>query len=116
METQTEENKMKLITTSLKNKLLNNAATPGDKKPVLKLFNPCGNQTWLFTEMDESEILYGLCDLGFGSPELGYVALSEIEEIKLPFGLSIERDASFKATKTLSKYAEESSNNGCIAA
>ena len=48
-----------------------------DFMPVLKLFNPCGAATWLITEIEaEGEdmdgnhdyIMFGLCDLGFGSP------------------------------------------------
>ena len=33
-----------------------------------------------------------MCDLGFGSPELGYVMLSELESLDVGFGLGIERD------------------------
>ena len=34
---------------------------------------------------------FGSVDLGYGS-ELGYFRLSELQSIRLPFGLSIERD------------------------
>jgi Protein of unknown function (DUF2958) len=77
-----------------------------DFEPVLKLFNPMGAATWLFSEMDEDEILFGLCDLGMGSPELGYVSLAEIRSLRLPLGLYIERDEHFKAHAKLSVYAE----------
>ena len=36
--------------------------------------------------------LFGMCDLGFGSPELGYVMLSELESVDVGFGMGIERD------------------------
>ena len=48
--------------------------------------------------------MYGLCDLGFGCPELGYVSLNEIENLDLPFGLKIERDTWWEPEKTLEEY------------
>jgi hypothetical protein len=85
-----------------------------DPRPVVKLFNPIGGATWLLTELVEDDggddcagdIAFGLCDLGMGFPELGYVSLAELREIRLLGGaLGIERDEHFKATKTLSEYA-----------
>lgn len=80
-----------------------------DFKPVVKLFNPGGAATWLLTELDpdESDIAFGLCDLGMGSPELGSVRISELEEYKGLLGIGIERDLYFQAEKTLSEYADE---------
>lgn len=80
-----------------------------DFKPVVKLFNPCGAATWLLTELDpeEPDIAFGLCDLGMGSPELGSVRISELDDYKGPLGIGIERDIHFDADKTLSEYAEE---------
>ena len=87
-----------------------------DFKPVVKLFNPCGAGTWLLTEIDPDnpDIAFGLCDLGF--PELGSVSISEIESIRLPLGLRIERDRHWTATKTLSAYADDARLNGRIVA
>jgi hypothetical protein len=50
-----------------------------DHKPVVKLFTPDANCTWLLTELDPDEPTeaFGLCDLGLGCPELGYVSLSD---------------------------------------
>jgi hypothetical protein len=87
-----------------------------DHKPVVKFFNPCGASTWLISQMDEDGRMYGLCDLGMGFPELGYVMLDEITSIRVQFGLKIERDMHFKATKTLSEYADEARIAGRIAA
>jgi hypothetical protein len=80
-----------------------------DFKPVVKLFVPWGAGTWLLTELDPEnpDIAFGLCDLGMGCPELGNVSIAEIESIRGPGGLGIERDIHFSATKTLSGYAEE---------
>jgi hypothetical protein len=108
---------MKLLTKDIRTKLLaNSKARPkaSEVRPVLKLFNPCGAATWLFTEMDEDGILYGLCDLGMGEPELGYASLAEIESVRLPFGLKIERDLHFTANKSLQEYADEARNLGRI--
>ena len=58
------------------------------------------------TEIVDTDILFGLCDLGFGCPELGYVSLRELESVKGRFGLGIERDLHFKARYPLSVYAE----------
>lgn len=88
-----------------------------DYKPVVKLFNPIGAATWLLTELDpESSLAFGLCDLGFGSPELGYVCLEEIYSLKLPGGIKIEVDQFFHADKTLSQYAEDARVLGHIRA
>lgn len=90
-----------------------------DPRPVLKLFNPCGAQTWLLTEIvdhDEDDvILFGLCDLGHGTPELGYVSLAELASVRLFGGaLGIERDIHFNAKKTISGYADEARRLGRI--
>ena len=88
-----------------------------DFKPVVKLFNPCGAATWLLTELDDDgDTLFGLCDLGMGSPELGSVSLSELSSVKGPLGLGIERDRWFTPDKTLSEYADEARRSGRIVA
>lgn len=78
-----------------------------DHIPVVKLFNPCGAATWIITEMmSDGDRLFGLADLGFGCPELGCVSLAEIENVKGPLGLGIERDLYFMPRFPLSVYAE----------
>lgn len=61
---------------------------------LVKYFNPCGAGTWLITEAEQQEngdwLLYGYCHLF--EWEWGYVALSELESVRLPFGLGIERE------------------------
>ena len=99
---------MKLLTKAQRERLEKNAQQEGvDHQPVVKFFNPCGAATWLFTELHDGDLLYGLCDLGMGFPEIGYASLQELAEINVGFGLGIERDRHFKANKTLSAYAEE---------
>jgi Protein of unknown function (DUF2958) len=75
-----------------------------DFHPVLKLFTPDANATWLLTELDADGIAFGLCDVGLGEPELGYVSLAELEGVRGRLGLPIECDASFAAEHTLSHY------------
>jgi hypothetical protein len=112
---------MKLITKEIHNRLLANGVAKEkahDPKPVLKLFTPWAGATWLLTEMDSEneDILFGLCDLGHGFPELDYVSLAEVMALRGPFGLKVERDLYFKATKTLSEYADEAREKGRIVA
>ncbi len=86
-----------------------------DPAPVVKLFNPLGAATWLATELGEDgDTLFGLADLGFGSPELGYFSLSELAAVRLPFGLFIERDLAFESTTPLSVWADTARRAGSI--
>jgi len=88
-----------------------------DLKPVVKLFGGSAC-TWLLTEMNpETNLAFGLCDLGVGSPELGYVSMDELLSIKFPpFGLPIERDMYWEADKTILQYAKKAVELGYIKA
>jgi hypothetical protein len=94
-----------------------NARDPGgDHLPVLKLFNPAGASIWLATELaDDRDTLFGLADLGTGCPELGTFSLTELRGIRLPFGLSIERDRFFSTKFLISAWAEAARASGSIA-
>lgn len=108
---------MKLLTKTQRTQLLANGRDHDrDYQPVVKLFDPTGAATWLFTELDpeNGDTLFGLADLGFGSPELGYSSLAEIASIRCRFGLGIERDLYFKAMHPLSVYAETAREVGRI--
>ena len=97
---------MQLLTQDLRARLIANGQTQGDHAPVVKFFSPVGAATWLFSELDEDgDALFGLCDLGFGCPEMGSASLAEIAGVKLPFGLSIERDLHFEGCFPLTIYA-----------
>jgi hypothetical protein len=52
-------------------------------------------------------------DVG-GTPELGFVSMREIRELRGPLGLPVERDLHFDADKTLSAYAGEARVHGRI--
>jgi hypothetical protein len=112
---------MKLLTAELSAALLANAAAHAandrahDPVPVVKFFNPMGPATWLATELDpDGDTLFGLADLGFGCPELGYFSLSGIAALRLPFGLGIERDIGFSTTAPLSVWAGAARATGSI--
>ena len=89
-----------------------------DPAPIVKLFTPDANATWLlaWTEPDEPDIAFGLCDLGLGFPELGSVRLSEIAALHGRLGLPVERDLVFRPDCTLSAYADEARRCGAIVA
>ena len=100
---------MKLFTTAHYHRLLaNGAATAAgqsvDPQPVVKLFTPDANATWLLTEIDPSDpdLAFGLCDPGLGHTELGYVRLSELISLRGPLGLPVERDGHFTPDRPLS--------------
>jgi hypothetical protein len=111
----TPDNGLVLIPDDLRPILVANGAHDGDPVPVLKLFNPAGPGTWLITELgDDGDTLFGLCDLDMGFPELGSVSLSEITSVKLPLGLTIERDVSFEGRVPISRWMEIARQTGSI--
>lgn len=115
---------MKLLTPEIAADLAANARTrfaaiacgarEPDPQPVVRFFNPVGAATWLATEIDADGILFGLADLGFGCPELGSFSVAELEAVRLPYGLGIERDLHFEAAYPLSVYAEAARAAGSI--
>lgn len=87
-----------------------------DFLPVVKLFTPDAGFTWLLTEIDpdDPDRAFGLCDLGMGYPELGYVSLSELSSLRGALGLPVERDLHFTPARSLSAYAAEARACGGI--
>ena len=115
------ETVMQLITDTIRAQLIANGRLSiehpeFDPKPVVKLFTPDAGATWLISECDpqEPDILYGLCDPGLGEPELGTVSLAEIEALRGPLGLPVERDLYFEAKYPLSRYARMAIAAGVI--
>jgi len=115
---------MKLLTDDQRRKLINNGRASRyydggiDPLPVVKLFTPDGACTWLLSEIDpnDHDLAFGLCDLGMGCPELGYVSLSELASVRGRLGLPVERDRYFKANRTISAYAQAAHAAGRIVA
>jgi hypothetical protein len=116
---------MKLVTKALEAEFKKIGRQENVKDPIIvcKFFNPAGQGTWYATEMyyvmkkgragEEPEIIEveaskldesckgEIVDtVFFGYVELldsewGYFSLSELESVRLPFGLTIERDLYF---------------------
>ena len=61
----------------------------------VKFFSPDTNWTWYVVEFDKlNRIFFGyVCGI---AKEWGYFSLDELEEVKGPLGLHIERDLHFK--------------------
>ena len=86
-----------------------------DHRPVVKLFIPDGRSVWLLSELSsDGELAFGLCDLGLGFPELGYVSMSELTELLSPLNFPVQCDSSFQPDKTLSVYADLARQAGGI--
>lgn len=99
---------MKLLTQSLKKELakypLYSQSEKGENAEVIcKFFAPVGAFTWYVTEAeilkDGDYRFFGLVVNNYNEKELGYFLLSELQSIRLPFGLSIERDIYFEKCK-----------------
>ena len=103
---------MKLLTKEILSQFEKQGYTDGkpkeDIKVILKLFNPCGAGTWYLTEYDPVErMFFGFVNLGDPQmAELGYVSLDEIERVKGPLGIGIERDRYFGYDHSLKEVME----------
>lgn len=74
-------------------------ATENEDDPParVKFFMPDSSWTWYVTELDPTERrCFGLV-IGH-ERELGYFLLTELEKVRGPLGLPIERDLSFEPT------------------
>ena len=65
-----------------------------DSIAQVKFFTPDSNWTWYASEFDGEDIFFGLVS-GL-EVELGYFSLSELQEVRGPWGLPIERDLHFE--------------------
>ena len=85
---------MKLLTQKVRNALpafYSGEETPAaDKVCPVKFFDPCGSWTWYALEFDGEDTFYGYVD-GF-EREFGYFSASELQAVKGPLGIGIERD------------------------
>lgn len=89
---------MKLMTKEIEKvmpALYDTDGVPADEKSVpLKMFTPDSSFRWYMLEYDRDERVFfafvtsHLCPDG----ELGYVSLDELEELRGPMGLPVERD------------------------
>ncbi len=83
------------------------------KDPVViaKFFNPAGSGTWLATEYNpKDKIFFGYVSIfGDHCDEWGSFSLEELESVKGPLGIGIERDLYFEETpssKLIKQYTK----------
>ena len=75
----------------------------------VKFFTPDSNWTWYASEFDGEEIFFGLVIGHF--VELGYFSLLELQAVRGPLGLPVERAQHFKPT-TLEALREHYEQHG----
>jgi hypothetical protein len=89
---------MKLLTEELRAQLPRLYSQENNEDPVVhcKFFTPWSNWTWFATEgaQEDDEFLFFGYVIGL-EEEWGYFALSEMEAVRGPGGLTIERDIHF---------------------
>jgi hypothetical protein len=78
-------------------------------EPVVKLILPSLGMVWLLTSLDPDSpaLAFGLCVLGFGTPESGSVSLDELAEGTGPLAPKVCRDPGFVARKPLGADAND---------
>jgi hypothetical protein len=113
----TEAHRALLLANGRRQQPLRGTGREIDFEPVVMLFNAYSTAgRWLLTELepDDPDIAFGLCDLGMGFPELGYVSLNELASLSVWVDCRIARNDAFVAKRTLSAYAAEARRTGCI--
>jgi hypothetical protein len=91
---------MKLLTKAIKKKLPKLYKTDGQGDEAMvqaKFFCPWNQWTWYAIEFDGTDSFFGFV-VGDNN-ELGYFSLAELKSINGPWGLKIERDKYFSASK-----------------
>lgn len=79
-----------------------------DPQPVVHLYLPGSSHQWLLTEIHtEDDVAFGLCDLGAGFPELGYVDLREVLAAAWSVDIEPRCNLAFRPVAPLSVYAEQ---------
>ena len=93
---------MKLLTQELVDRFqqIGRQEDKSDPLIIAKFFNPTGAGTWYATEYNPSDkTFFGYVSIfGAWNDEWGYFSLTELESLKGPFGLGIERDIYFSET------------------
>ncbi len=87
---------MTLLTKEMKAKIPPLYSQENVKDPIaqIKFFCPWSSWTWYAVEFDGKDLFFGKV---IGQEiELGYFSLSELENIRGPIGLRIERDIHFQ--------------------
>jgi hypothetical protein len=104
---------MQLLTQELRASLPPLYTQDGNKDPIVhaKFFTPDSNWTWFVTEggPEEDDFLFFGYVIG-QDEEWGYSALSDLESVRGPLGLPIERDLYFKPgpwSDVIARYRKE---------
>ena len=89
---------MKLLTDEIRKRLPKLYATQNQSNPMLqvKFFTPWTSWTWYASEFDGEDTFFGLVE-GLET-EWGYFSLKELESVRGPGGIRIERDLYFDPT------------------
>jgi len=98
---------MKLLTEELRAQLpplYSQDGLGGKAIAYAKFFTPSAQWTWYVLEWDREDTFFGLVD--GQEKELGYFSLRELESVRGPLGLPIERDIHWRP-KTLAEIAPE---------
>lgn len=97
---------MKLLTKEILSKLpaLYSQENTDDPKVICKFFAVFTSWAWYAIEFDGKDTFFGYVAGDY--PELGYFSLSELQNLKGPLGLRIERDMYFEPIK-LSRIKEK---------
>jgi hypothetical protein len=87
---------MKLMNKELEEQFARIGRQEGKNDPIVvaRFFNPCGAGDWWATEYDAGEnMFFGYVSIfGDHCDEWGYFSLDELESVKGPLGIGIERD------------------------
>ena len=95
---------IQLISDELKASMPGLYSQENEPDPIVrvKFFTPWTDWTWYGIEFDGTDSFFGLVD-GY-ERELGYFSLSELENLKGPGGLRVERDLYFEPTALSNIY------------
>lgn len=87
---------LKLLTKQLREKLPPLGATEDEEDPMVicKFFDPASQWTWYAIEFDGEDVFFGWV-IGFFA-EFGTFSLKELQEVRGPLRLGIERDKYFE--------------------
>ena len=87
---------MQLLTKEIRDRLPKLGETDNQEDPIVqvKFFCPWNHWTWFAYEFDGEDIFFGYVKGDFD--EFGTFSLSELESVRGPMGLGIERDIHFE--------------------
>jgi len=91
---------MKIITKAIEKAFAKQGSTsrmkPEDIKIVFKMFNPTGGQTWYLYDKIDEDIYMAFVNLSdVEMAECGPVSMRELTNLRVGFGLKLERDMHF---------------------